>query len=93
MRKILFIAACCILLAACGKGPSAGTSSGAASAGKEAPLPPAGKTVTVFMYSEYIDPALVDRFEKETGMKIVLDTYESTEEMMSKVPTRATSTT
>ena len=85
MRKILFIAACCILLAACGKGPSAGTSSGAASAGKEAPLPPAGKTVTVFMYSEYIDPALVDRFEKETGMKIVLDTYESTEEMMSKV--------
>ena len=73
MRKILFIAACCVLLAACGK-----SSSGA-------PSTAATGTVTVFMYSEYIDPALVDRFQKETGMKIALDTYESTEEMMSKV--------
>ena len=44
-----------------------------------------GGTVTVYMWSEYIDPALVERFEKETGQKIVLDTYENTEEMMSKV--------
>jgi len=48
---------------------------------------PAGraKTVTVFMWSEYIDPALVERFEKETGLKVLLDTYENTETMMSKV--------
>jgi spermidine/putrescine transport system substrate-binding protein len=43
------------------------------------------KTVTVFMWSEYIDPALLERFEKETGLKVVLDTYENTETMMSKV--------
>jgi spermidine/putrescine transport system substrate-binding protein len=34
----------------------------------------APKTVTVFMWSEYMDPALIERFEKETGLKIVLDT-------------------
>jgi spermidine/putrescine transport system substrate-binding protein len=44
-----------------------------------------GGTVTVFMYSEYIDPALVERFQKETGLSVVLDTYENTETMMSKV--------
>ena len=44
-----------------------------------------GKTVTVFMWSEYIDPELVTRFEKENKVKLVLDTYENTETMMSKV--------
>ena len=37
------------------------------------------------MWSEYIDPALVEAFEKESGLKVVLDTYENTETMMSKV--------
>ena len=49
---------------------------------KQAPAP---KTVTVFMWSEYIDPALLDRFEQDTGLKVVMDTYENTETMMSKV--------
>jgi spermidine/putrescine transport system substrate-binding protein len=51
-----------------------------ASCAKQAP-----KTVTVYMWSEYIDPELLVRFEKETGQKIVLDTYENTETMMSKI--------
>jgi spermidine/putrescine transport system substrate-binding protein len=46
---------------------------------------PAGKTVTVFMWSEYIDPELVKAFEKKNRVKVVLDTYENTETMMSKV--------
>jgi spermidine/putrescine transport system substrate-binding protein len=73
MKKLCLVLACCALLASCGK---SGAASGAAST---------KTTVTVFMYSEYIDPALIERFEKETGLKIVLDTYENTEEMMSKV--------
>ncbi len=44
-----------------------------------------GKTLSVFMWSEYIDPQLVERFEKQAGLKVVLDTYENTETMMSKV--------
>ena len=54
----------------------------AAACTKQAPAP---KTVTVFMWSEYIDPAILERFEKETGLAVILDTYENTETMMSKV--------
>jgi spermidine/putrescine transport system substrate-binding protein len=76
MRKLIVLVMACAALAACGRQPNtAGTSGSAAAAG----------TVTVFMYSEYIDPALVERFQKETGLKVVLDTYENTETMMSKV--------
>jgi spermidine/putrescine transport system substrate-binding protein len=45
----------------------------------------APKAVTVYMWSEYIDPELLSKFEKETGLEVVLDTYENTETMMSKV--------
>jgi spermidine/putrescine transport system substrate-binding protein len=45
----------------------------------------AAKSLSVFMWSEYIDPELVERFEKEQKLKVVLDTYENTETMMSKV--------
>ncbi len=75
MKKLAILIACCALLAACGKSASGNAGSAA----------PGTSSVTVFMYSEYIDPALVQKFEKETGLKIVLDTYENTEEMMSKV--------
>jgi spermidine/putrescine transport system substrate-binding protein len=76
MKRLAIALACCAVLAACGKSaPGSGSEGSAAAKG----------TVTVFMYSEYIDPALVERFEKETGLKVVLDTYENTEEMMSKV--------
>ena len=51
-----------------------------ASCAKQAP-----KTVTVYMWSEYIDPELLVQFEKETGQKVVLDTYENTETMMAKL--------
>jgi spermidine/putrescine transport system substrate-binding protein len=80
MKRLLPLALACSLLAACGKsgGSSAPSASGAPGA------KPSG-TVTVFMYSEYIDPAIVEGFQKETGVKVVLDTYENTEEMMSKV--------
>jgi spermidine/putrescine transport system substrate-binding protein len=44
-----------------------------------------GKTLSLFIWSEYIDPALVERFEKEQKLKVVIDTYENTETMMSKV--------
>ncbi len=45
----------------------------------------AGKTLSLFIWSEYIDPDLVERFEKQAGVKVVIDTYENTETMMSKV--------
>lgn len=65
-------AAALILLSACSGG------------GSEAPPPPE-KTVTVYMYSDYIDPALLDEFQTRTGIKPRLDVYETTEDMMAKL--------
>ena len=41
--------------------------------------------LTVFIWSEYMDPTVVQDFEKETGVKVRLDYYESNEEMMAKL--------
>jgi len=43
------------------------------------------RTVNVYMYSEYIDPEILKAFEKKTGVKVRIDVYEETEEMMAKV--------
>ena len=41
--------------------------------------------LTVFIWSEYIDPDVVKDFEDETGIKVRLDYYESNEEMIAKL--------
>lgn len=43
------------------------------------------KAVTVLMYSEYIDPAMVEEFEKTTGMPLRIEVYEAQEEMVAKL--------
>ncbi len=50
-------------------------------------LPAADKTLTVFMYSEYIDPALPEEFEKRTGTKVDIQLYEAQEELVAKLRT------
>src|SRR5512138_3756625 len=45
----------------------------------------AEKQVTVYMYSEYIDPKMPAEFEKLTGQKCKIDVYESSEEMLAKM--------
>lgn len=37
--------------------------------------------VHVYCFGDYIDPALVDEFEEETGIKVVMDTFDTNEEM------------
>lgn len=44
-----------------------------------------GKTLRVFIWSEYIDPDLVKTFEKQNGVRVVLDTFESNEAMLAKL--------
>ena len=41
--------------------------------------------LTVFIWSEYIDPAVVKDFEQDTGLKVRFDYYESNEEMIAKL--------
>ena len=45
----------------------------------------ADDTLRLFIWSEYIDPAVVADFEKANHCKVVIDVYEDAESMLSKV--------
>src|SRR5688572_23426130 len=39
----------------------------------------------IYNWSDYIDPALLEQFTKETGIKVVYDTFDSNEVLETKV--------
>jgi spermidine/putrescine transport system substrate-binding protein len=45
----------------------------------------ADRAITVYMYSEYIDPAIPKAFEAKTGIHVLVDVYEAQEEMLAKM--------
>jgi spermidine/putrescine transport system substrate-binding protein len=45
----------------------------------------------VYNWGEYIDPELVTQFEKETGINVVYETFDSNEAMMTKIENGGTS--
>jgi len=47
-------------------------------------------TLRIYNWSDYIDPALLDEFTKETGIKVVYDTFDSNEVLETKVLTGGT---
>jgi putrescine transport system substrate-binding protein len=51
----------------------------------KAAAPAAGGTLRIYNWSDYIDPALLDQFTKETGIKTVYDTFDSNEVLETKV--------
>jgi spermidine/putrescine transport system substrate-binding protein len=44
-----------------------------------------GNTLTIFNWGDYIDETLVERFEEETGIKVIYETFDSNEAMMTKI--------
>ena len=40
-----------------------------------------GEEVRVYSFGDYIDPALIEEFEEETGISVVMDTFDTNEEM------------
>ncbi|MBO0995857.1 ABC transporter substrate-binding protein [Bacillus sp. SD088] len=44
-----------------------------------------GNTLNVYNWGDYIDPDLIDKFEEETGMKVIYQTFDSNEAMMTKI--------
>lgn len=65
--SMLLIFALCLGLAACGgKGEKEENNS---------------KVLKVYSLGDYFDPALIDEFEKETGIKVILDNFDTNEEM------------
>ncbi|MFL5296568.1 MAG: polyamine ABC transporter substrate-binding protein [Phenylobacterium sp.] len=47
--------------------------------------PAAGGTLNIYNWSDYIDPALLAQFTKETGIKVRYDTFDSNEVLETKV--------
>ena len=48
-------------------------------------VPALAAEVNLFIWSEYIDPELVTKFEEQTGHKVNISLFEATEEMMAKL--------
>ncbi len=44
-----------------------------------------GKVLNVYNWGDYIDPSLITKFEKETGIKVNYNTYDTNETMYAKV--------
>jgi spermidine/putrescine-binding protein len=43
--------------------------------------------VNVYIWSDYLPPDVIEEFEKETGIKVNLDTYDSNEALLEKLQT------
>lgn len=42
-------------------------------------------TLTIYNWGDYIDADLIERFEEETGIKVIYETFDSNEAMMTKI--------
>lgn len=73
MKKLLCIALAALLLCA------------ALPTFAEADKPYAGETLTVFNWYDYIDPAVIDLFEEETGIKVTYAMFTTNEEMFAQL--------
>lgn len=40
-----------------------------------------GKEVHIYAFGDYIDPSLIEEFEEKTGISVVMDTFDTNEEM------------
>lgn len=84
MKRLLL--ASLLLLTACHRVET--TDSAAEGNGTTTPAPQSagdGRTLRLFMWSEYIDPEVVKAFEEAEGARVVIDTYESNEAMLAKL--------
>jgi putrescine transport system substrate-binding protein len=70
-------------LVACGKKPDQAASTGTAQAPGAAAAEE--KVVNVFNWSDYIDPAVIEQFTAETGIKVNYDVFDSNEVLETKL--------
>ncbi len=76
-------------LAGCGKKeeptPAADSAAAGAAATAAAPVSTEEKVVNVFNWSDYIDPAMLEAFTAETGIKVNYDVFDSNEVLETKL--------
>jgi putrescine transport system substrate-binding protein len=80
----LVSASCLFLLIACGKKEEAPPPEAAAAAGPALDTD-AEKIVNVYNWSDYIDPAVLEEFTKETGIKVNYEVMDSNELLETKL--------
>ncbi|MEA4883147.1 MAG: ABC transporter substrate-binding protein [Clostridia bacterium] len=44
-----------------------------------------GNTLTIYNWGDYIDPDLVEKFQQQTGIKVIYQTFDSNEAMLTKI--------
>ncbi|MGD8189525.1 ABC transporter substrate-binding protein [Brevibacillus ginsengisoli] len=44
-----------------------------------------GNTLTIYNWGDYIDPELIKEFEKQSGIKVIYQTFDSNEAMLTKI--------
>jgi putrescine transport system substrate-binding protein len=67
------------ILVGCGRQPAA------PQAGADATAPAEEKVVNVYNWSDYIDPAVIEGFQKETGIAVRYDVFDSNEVLETKL--------
>jgi len=67
------------VLVGCGRQPAA------PQAGADATAPAEEKVVNVYNWSDYIDPAVIEGFQKETGIAVRYDVFDSNEVLETKL--------
>lgn len=81
----LIAALAAFALAGCGKSPEAKPAEQPKPAAAEAKPTAEEKTLSVFCWSEYIPPSVIEQFSKETGIKVSVENFASNEEMLAKL--------
>lgn len=95
MKKTMLVSALAsVLLAACGgsnqtQSNNTGTETPASTASQSANATPAAETgkLNIYNWSDYVDPETVTEFEKNNGVKVRYDYYDSNETLEAKMLT------
>jgi putrescine transport system substrate-binding protein len=83
-RQLTALAALAVVLAACGNKP-AETAKTEGAAAAPAVETDAEKVLNVFNWSDYIEPSLIEQFEKETGIKVNYDVMDDNNVLDAKL--------
>ena len=88
-KQLLVVAIAAVFLASCGKkeeaAVSVASSAAPASASAAAPSADAEKVLNIYNWPDYVPEGMIAAFEKESGIKVNYDTFETNEALHAKL--------